>query len=1077
MARSRRRHLAGRSSRRRALGSSLRAIPSWASFERLEQRQVLATDVNVSVGLGITQVDSSVHGSDERIVKQGDGTLVLSAANAHTGGIVVTSGTLVVRNVAALGSGPVEVQAGAKLVLDDRSGTVEATSLVLQEGGLIDVGSSKLSIQTGFTQAMLISAIQSAKGDGSWNGESGIGSSVVRSLLKDGTARTLGWLTWVANDDSSYTVGFAAAGDTNLDGVVDVIDLSNLFASDYLDPSLTATWEAGDFNHDGIIDTLDLSDLMAANLLDSGSYLPPEPPPVPTSLLTTATSLATDSKGDTSAIVGGMIPGIKTHFRVRSYNESPSWWWDDRYRSADTATVAATAIPSTPVAVTARGVTPTQAVISWVPGPGRSTGTVVQRQQAGDPVWSQVGTPVQLQAAGDAAWVEVSTVAPNLLFVIDTGVEPGATYTYRVQSVSDGVSSVAVSPAGSVTMPTEDPPSDSDQDGDGVPDVVELVVGSNPDSSDTDGDGVTDYQEVQQGSNPTVSGSLAPDPVARANPSTWAAELMRDDGIPRSTEVVILPSEITLPAPILVQWYGGPIALGGVSGGAGDVGNEVVSIATRWIIVDLYRAAVSASGKANGGVALTYLSIDVDIDSDNTGGVQRSAWEEKLEEEKYGLGKLIMLANSPSQPLTELVIDVPRPIMTLYGLPANEAGQVGLRFDWNPAGKAGSIRLWNTQVQPAARNPAPLDQGGNLIEPGKFYPLDMFRDDMMVFVEGVEENVGLKTLAGVEREGKPEEYIRGTFIVKGQDVGSDQVKYLVANEDSFFYELNRNPTLRNALASRGVYTFADMPDFCLQPKSPLDLRGLGVPNESIMRLGEGSGIGGFKAMVYQDYITGDRQYVLAFAGTDDTFGQFLDWLLFGADGDWKTNFDQGLGRGTPPQYEAAMKNGDGLSKSDGIPAGHLIVTGHSLGGGLATAAAMAGGFRADTFNAAWLRKETLLEPDGLGGTRERYPGSLVNFAGAAGKINAHYVDWDILTYFQTQFRQLDPTIAPVGLRHELDGPHDFNLTLADPIPLASLYYMSELHKNSSVLYGLLVTEDRLGHITIDLLGYVAYFSS
>ena len=149
MARSRRRHLAGRSSRRRALGSSLRAIPSLASFERLEQRQVLATDVNVSVGLGITQVDSSVHGSDERIVKQGDGTLVLSAANAHTGGVVVTSGTLVVRNVAALGSGPVEVQAGAKLVLDDGSGTVEATSLVLQEGGLIDVGSSKLSIQTG----------------------------------------------------------------------------------------------------------------------------------------------------------------------------------------------------------------------------------------------------------------------------------------------------------------------------------------------------------------------------------------------------------------------------------------------------------------------------------------------------------------------------------------------------------------------------------------------------------------------------------------------------------------------------------------------------------------------------------------------------------------------------------------------------------------------------------------------------------------------------------------------------------------------------------------------------------------
>jgi hypothetical protein len=302
------------------------------------------------------------------------------------------------------------------------------------------------------------------------------------------------------------------------------------------------------------------------------------------------------------------------------------------------------------------------------------------------------------------------------------------------------------------------------------------------------------------------------------------------------------------------------------------------------------------------------------------------------------------------------------------------------------------------------------------------------------------------------------------------------VKYIVANEDSFYYALHTRQEVRNALASRGVYAFADMPKFSLEPKSPLDLRGLGVPDDANLKLGEGSGIAGFKAMVYQDYITGEDQYVLAFAGTDDTFGQLLDWLLFGAEGDWKNNFDQGLGRGTPPQYEAAMNIGDGLSKSRGIPAGHLIVTGHSLGGGLATAAAVVGGFRADTFNAAWLRKETLLEPDGLGGSRERYPGSLGNFAGAVGKINAHYVDWDILTYFQTQFRQLDPTIAPVGLRHELDGPHDFTLTVAEPIPLASLYYMSELHKNSSVLYGLLVTEDRLGHITIDLLGYVAYFS-
>ena len=900
------------------------------------------------------------------------------------------------------------------------------------------------------------------------------------------------------NGDASFKVGFAAAGDSNLDGCVDVMDLGNIFQQMDGDPAEAVTWNAGDFNHDDRVDIVDFAELFEVGLFGEGSYLPAAPPAAPgnvqaTPVSTTSVMLSwtatdtpvgyeiersADGVGDwrpvasgamqisgTSATIGGLQPGERAHFRLRAFAESPSWWWDDRYRSADTAAVAATAIPSAPVAVTARGVTPTQAVISWVPGPGRSTGTVVQRQQAGDSVSSQVGTPVQRQAAGDAAWVEVSTVAPNLQFVIDTGVEPGQTYTYRVQSVSDGVSSVAVSPGGSATMPTEDPPSDSDQDADGVPDVVELVVGSNPDSSDTDGDGVTDYQEVQQGSNPTVSGSLAPDPVARANPSTWAAELMRDDGIPRSTEVVILPSEITLPAPILVQWYGGPIALGGVSGGAGDVGNEVVSIATRWIIVDLYRAAVSASGKANGGVALTYLSIDVDIDSDNTGGVQRSAWEEKLEEEKYGLGKLVMLANSPSRPLTELVIDVPRPVMTLYGLPANEAGQVGLRFDWNPAGKAGSIRLWNTQ-QPAARNPAPLDQGGNLIEPGKFYPLDMFRDDMMVFVEGVEENAGLKTLAGVERERKPEEYIRATFVVKGQDVGSDKVKYIVANEDSFFYQLQTRQEVRNALASRGVYTFADLPDFCLQPKSPLDLRRIGVPDEANLRLGEGSGVAGFKAMLYQDYITGDRQYVLAFAGTDGPSDI----------SDWYNNIVQGSGMGAPAQYVAAMLIGDKLATQSDIPAGNLIVTGHSLGGGLASAAAVVGGIRADTFNAAWLREETLREPDGMGGFRELYPGSLGRLAGAPGSVAAYYIDWDILTYFQRRASNVS-SIHPVGTLLERDGPHDEELAWADPIPLATLYLMYDLHLMPSVLYGLLVKENSFGRITIDMLGYDTYFGN
>ena len=165
-----------------------------------------------------------------------------------------------------------------------------------------------------------------------------------------------------------------------------------------------------------------------------------------------------------------------------------------------------------------------------------------------------------------------------------------------------------------------------------------------------------------------------------------------------------------------------------------------------------------------------------------------------------------------------------------------------------------------------------------------------------------------------------------------------------------------------------------------------------------------------------------------------------------------------------------MKTGAALSKSPGMLPGHLITTGHSLGGALASAAAVVGGIRAHTFNAAWLREETLREPDGMGGFRERYQGSLANFAGAAGTIDAYYIDWDILTFAQRRASNV-MSIHPVGTLLERDGPHDENLVHLN------LDYMIELHYMPSVLYGLLVTESSFGRITIDMLGYIAYFGN
>jgi autotransporter-associated beta strand protein len=220
----------------------------------------------VDVPSGQTQTDSTVHSGSERLIKQGTGTLVLTAANTHSGGTVVTAGTLVVQNVAALGSGPLEVQAGAKVVLDVGTGTVDITSLVLANGGLLDFGAGKLTARSGLTRTSILAAINAGKGDGSWNGVAGFTSRVVAST----PARTLGWM----DNGGSYTVGFAAPGDGNLDGMVDIQDVAALLTSNKYDSGLPADWNEGDHNQDGVVDVTDLTELLGAGLYNAGSYLP-----------------------------------------------------------------------------------------------------------------------------------------------------------------------------------------------------------------------------------------------------------------------------------------------------------------------------------------------------------------------------------------------------------------------------------------------------------------------------------------------------------------------------------------------------------------------------------------------------------------------------------------------------------------------------------------------------------------------------------------------------------------------------------------------------------------------------------
>jgi len=171
-----------------------------------------------------------------------------------------------VKNLAALGSGALEVQAGAKVVLDVGTGTVDITSLVLASGGLVDFGAGKMTTRSGLNRTSILAAINAGKGDGSWNGTAGFTSSVAAS----NPGRTLGWM----DNGGSYTVGFAAAGDGNLDGVVDIQDVSALLTSGKYNSGLSSDFGEGDYNHDGVVDVTDVTEFLSAGLYNAGSYLP-----------------------------------------------------------------------------------------------------------------------------------------------------------------------------------------------------------------------------------------------------------------------------------------------------------------------------------------------------------------------------------------------------------------------------------------------------------------------------------------------------------------------------------------------------------------------------------------------------------------------------------------------------------------------------------------------------------------------------------------------------------------------------------------------------------------------------------
>jgi len=203
------------------------------------------------------------------LTKIGGGTLVLDGPNSHTGVTTVASGTLELAHPAALATSLLQTGSGAAVVLSAGLATTLG-GLDLSAGGRVDVGTGRVTVASG-SAAALIAAVAAGRGDGDWSGPTGIGSSAVAAAVAAGVPRAVGWID---HGDGTLTFGYAATGDTNLDGTVDALDVANVFASDRFDAGggPAAAWIDGDFNHDAVLDILDVTEFIGTGLYDAGPY-------------------------------------------------------------------------------------------------------------------------------------------------------------------------------------------------------------------------------------------------------------------------------------------------------------------------------------------------------------------------------------------------------------------------------------------------------------------------------------------------------------------------------------------------------------------------------------------------------------------------------------------------------------------------------------------------------------------------------------------------------------------------------------------------------------------------------------
>ena len=218
-------------------------------------------DSTLAVAAGITLRSPAVSVSGGTLTAE---SLTIAEATG-IGSLAVTSGTIAgVPTIAVSGGGEMTLPADGRLVVAAGGLTVEET------GGRLDLGAGAVTIAAG-GGAGLREAIIAGRNGGGWNGSAGILSA---AAADSGGTRAVGY---VVAGDGSAEVSFAAPGDVDLSGTVDVFDLVVIDAAGTFGSGEPSVWSQGDFNYDGLTTIFDLVAIDTGGAFGAGNYFPAAP--------------------------------------------------------------------------------------------------------------------------------------------------------------------------------------------------------------------------------------------------------------------------------------------------------------------------------------------------------------------------------------------------------------------------------------------------------------------------------------------------------------------------------------------------------------------------------------------------------------------------------------------------------------------------------------------------------------------------------------------------------------------------------------------------------------------------------